>query len=52
MLLNVEGIESKIEAPKNIERLEQIATESNLKRKQEEEEEDDLPIKIGEEVKT
>ena len=50
--INTEGKESTIEAPKNIERLEQIASEANIKRKlEEEEDEDDLPLKIGDEVK-
>lgn len=49
-----DGVESEVEAPKTIDRLEQIAKEAHERRKAEEEEDDDdddLPIKIGEEVR-
>jgi hypothetical protein len=49
-----DGVETEVEAPKTIDRLEQIAKEAHERRKAEEEEEeddDDLPIRIGEEVR-
>ena len=49
--INTEGEKSTKQAPKDLETLEKIATESNIKRKQEEEEDEDLPLKIGQEVK-
>ena len=52
----VDGSEEKVDAPKTIERLEKIAHDAQEKRKAEEamwdeEEDDDLPLKIGKEVK-
>ena len=52
----VDGSEEKLDAPKTIERLEKIAHEAQEKRKAEEamwddDEDDDLPLKIGQEVK-
>lgn len=53
--VSVDGAEEKVEAPKTIERLEKIANEAQEKRKAEEaawdEEDDDMPLKIGQEVK-
>ena len=53
--VTVDGSEEKVEAPKTIERLEKIAHDAQEKRKAEEamwdEEDDDLPLKIGKEVK-
>lgn len=50
--INTEGEQGTKEAPKDLETLEKIAIESNIKRKQEEDdEEEDLPLKIGQEVK-
>ena len=54
--VSVDGAEEKVEAPKTIERLEKIAHEAQEKRKAEEaawddDEDDDLPLKIGQEVK-
>ena len=49
--INTEGEQSTKQAPKDFETLEKIATESNIKRKLEEEEDEDLPLKIGQEVK-
>lgn len=50
-----DGVESEVEAPKTIDRLEQIAKDAHERRKAEEEEEDDddddLPITIGDEVR-
>jgi len=47
-----QGVEVDIEAPKTVERLEQIAQEAHAKRKAEEEEDDDdMPLRIGEEVR-
>ena len=48
-----DGVESEVEAPKTIDRLEQIAKEAHQRRKAEEEDDDDddLPIQIGEEVR-
>lgn len=53
--VSVNGAEEKVEAPKNIERLEKIAHEAQEKRKAEEaawddDEDDDIPLKIGQEV--
>jgi hypothetical protein len=53
--VSVSGTEEKVEAPKNIERLEKIAHEAQEKRKAEEaawedDEDDELPLKIGQEV--
>lgn len=58
--IDVTGIKTKINAPKNVERLEKIANEANERRRAEAEEaeaeeaeteEDDMPLKIGEEVR-
>jgi hypothetical protein len=53
--LDTHGVESTIEAPKTIDRLEKIAQEASERRKAEEAEydddDDDMPLKIGEEVK-
>ena len=55
--LDIHGVESTIDAPKTIDRLEKIAQEASERRKAEEAEydddddEDDMPLKIGEEVK-
>jgi hypothetical protein len=49
--INTEGEQGTKEAPKDLETLEKIAIESNIKRKQEDDEEEDLPLKIGQEVK-
>ena len=54
--VSVDGSEEKVDAPKTIERLEKIAHDAQEKRKAEEamwdeEEDDDLPLKIGKEVK-
>ena len=48
--IDTQGKQSTIDAPKSLERLEQISITANNKRK-EEEEEDDMPLNIGEEVK-
>lgn len=55
--LDIHGVESTIDAPKTIDRLEKIAQEASERRKAEEAEydddddDDDMPLKIGEEVK-
>ena len=53
--VSVDGAEEHLEAPKTIERLEKIANEAQEKRKAEEaawdEEDDEMPLKIGQEVK-
>jgi len=46
-----QGVEVNIEAPKTVERLEKIAQEAHAKRKAEEEDDDDMPLRIGEEVR-
>ena len=49
-----DGVETEVQAPKTIDRLEQIAKEAHERRKAEEEEDDeddDMPISIGEEVR-
>jgi len=46
-----QGVEVAIEAPKTVERLEKIAQEARAKRKAEEEDDDDMPLRIGEEVR-
>lgn len=47
--IDTQGKQSTIEAPKSLERLEQISITANNKRKEEEDEE--MPLNIGEEVK-
>lgn len=54
--VSVDGNEVKVEAPKTVERLEKIASEAHERRKAEEaawddEDDDDMPLKIGQEVK-
>lgn len=50
--VDVTGIETEVSAPKTVERLERIALEASERRKAEEvEDEDDMPLKIGEEVR-
>ena len=51
--VDITGNETEISAPKTVERLEKIALEANERRKAEEAEEDDddMPLKIGEEVR-
>ena len=52
--MGVDGVETEVEAPKTIDRLEQIAKEAHERRKaedEEDEEDDDLPITIGDEVR-
>jgi hypothetical protein len=53
--LTSKGIEVDIEAPKNVDRLEEISTIAYKRRKAEEDEEDDddddMPLRIGEEVR-
>ena len=53
-MLNIEGQEEKIIAPKTIDRLEEISVERNLQRKLEEEGDDDVDdderLKISEDV--
>lgn len=51
--VDVAGVETTVSAPKTVERLEKIAHEANERRKAEEAEEDDddMPLKIGEEVR-
>lgn len=46
-----QGVEVNIDAPKTVERLEKIAQEAHAKRKAEEEDDDDMPLRIGEEVR-
>lgn len=48
--IDTQGKQSTIEAPKSLERLEQIAITANNKRKEDEEDEE-MPLNIGEEVK-
>lgn len=48
--IDTQGKQSTIEAPKSLERLEQISITANNKRKEEEEDEE-MPLNIGEEVK-
>jgi hypothetical protein len=51
--VDITGNETEISAPKTVERLEKIALEANERRKAEEAEEDDddMPLRIGEEVR-
>ena len=54
--VSVGGEEVKVDAPKTVERLEKIANEAHERRKAEEaawddEDDDDMPLKIGQEVK-
>ena len=51
--VDITGTETEVSAPKTVERLEKIAHEANERRKAEEAEEDDddMPLKIGEEVR-
>jgi len=50
--IDVTGIETEVNAPKNVERLEKIAHEANERRNAEEEEDEhEMPLKIGEEVR-
>lgn len=54
--VTLDGVESKVDAPKTVERLEKIANEAHERRKAEEaawddEDDDDMPLKIGQEVK-
>lgn len=51
--VDITGAETEVSAPKTVERLEKIAHEANERRKAEEAEEDDddMPLKIGEEVR-
>ena len=48
--INTNNEETRIIAPKTIERLEEISTENAIKRKEEEEEEEDDKIKIGTDI--
>ena len=51
--VDMTGTETSVSAPKTVERLEKIANEANERRKAEEAEEDDddIPLRIGEEVR-
>ena len=54
--MDINGVKGEVDAPKDIERLEKIAFDANERRKAEEaeyddEDEDDMPLKIGKEVK-
>ena len=51
--VDITGTETQVNAPKTVERLEKIAHDASVRRKAEEAEEDDddMPLKIGEEVR-